>query len=67
MLRERLSAQRSRVLVRNASRDGTVKLLDAANKRLHPFIVGDKGTAEEALNGLSKDWQATFKKYKRVQ
>ena len=43
------------------------ELLDAANKRLHPFIVGDKGTAEEALNGLSKDWQATFKKYKRVK
>ena len=43
------------------------ELLDATNKRLHPFIVGDKGTAEEALNGLAKDWEATFKKYGRVK
>ena len=43
------------------------ELLDAANKRLHPFIVGDKGTAEEALNGLEKDWETTFKKYKRIK
>ena len=43
------------------------ELLDAANKRLHPFIVGDKGTAEETLNGLAKDWETTFKKYKRVK
>jgi multiple sugar transport system substrate-binding protein len=43
------------------------ELLDQANKRLHPFVVGDKGTAEEALNGLAKDWEGTFKKYKRVK
>ena len=39
------------------------ELLTAANKRWHPFVVGGKGTAEEALNGLEKDWEATFKKY----
>jgi hypothetical protein len=27
--------------------------------------VGGKGTAEEAMNGLADDWEATFKKYKR--
>jgi multiple sugar transport system substrate-binding protein len=32
---------------------------------MHPFITGNKGTAEEALNGLADDWEATFKKYKR--
>jgi multiple sugar transport system substrate-binding protein len=37
------------------------------NKRFHPFIVGNKGTAEEALNGLADDWESTFKKYKRYK
>jgi multiple sugar transport system substrate-binding protein len=39
------------------------ELLTAANRRWHPFVVGGKGTAEEALNALEKDWEATFKKY----
>lgn len=43
------------------------ELLTAANKRWHPFIVGGKGTAEEAQNGLAKDWEATFKKYGRTK
>ena len=43
------------------------ELLDQMNKRLHPFIVGNKGTAEEALNGLANDWETTFKKYKRYK
>jgi multiple sugar transport system substrate-binding protein len=43
------------------------ELLDQMNKRLHPFIVANKGTAEEALNGLANDWEATFKKYKRYK
>jgi multiple sugar transport system substrate-binding protein len=41
------------------------ELLEQMNKRMHPFITGNKGTAEEALNGLADDWEATFKKYKR--
>ena len=41
------------------------ELLTQMNKRLHPFVVGGKGTAEEALDGLADDWDATFKKYKR--
>jgi multiple sugar transport system substrate-binding protein len=39
------------------------ELLTAANKRWHPFVVGNKGTAEDALNALEKDWAATLKKY----
>ena len=31
------------------------------NKRWHPFVVGGKGTADEALNGLADDWEKTFK------
>jgi len=38
------------------------ELLDSTNKRLHPFIVGNKGTAEEALTGVASDWDKTFKK-----
>ena len=43
------------------------ELLTAANKRFHPFVVGGKGSAEEALNGLAKDWETTFKKYGRTK
>jgi multiple sugar transport system substrate-binding protein len=43
------------------------ELLEQMNKRLHPFVVGGKGTAEEAMNGLADDWDATFKKYKRYK
>ena len=38
------------------------ELLDSMNKRLHPFIVGNKGTAEEALTGVASDWDKTFRK-----
>lgn len=38
------------------------ELLDSMNKRLHPFIVGNKGTAEEALTGVANDWDKTFRK-----
>ncbi len=41
------------------------ELLTQINDRIYPFVVGDKGTAKEALDGLSQDWQATFKKYGR--
>ncbi|MGH9809963.1 MAG: ABC transporter substrate-binding protein, partial [Terriglobia bacterium] len=42
-------------------------LLEQMNKRLHPFIVGGKGTAEAALNGLAGDWENTFKQNKRYK
>ena len=43
------------------------ELLTAANQRLYPFIVGDEGTAQETLDALAADWEATFKKYGRLQ
>jgi multiple sugar transport system substrate-binding protein len=38
------------------------ELLTAANKRWHPFVVAGRGTAEEALNGLTKDWTSILKR-----
>ena len=43
------------------------ELLDQFNKRTHPFVVGGKGSAEDVLNGLADDWEATFKKYNRYK
>jgi multiple sugar transport system substrate-binding protein len=43
------------------------ELLDSMNKRLHPFVVGNKGTAEEAMTGIANDWDKTFKKYGRIK
>jgi len=40
-------------------------LLEQMNKRVYPFVVGGKGTADEALNGLADDWEKTFKQNKR--
>jgi multiple sugar transport system substrate-binding protein len=41
------------------------ELLIQMNQRIYPFITGGEGTAKEALDALSADWQATFKKYNR--
>jgi multiple sugar transport system substrate-binding protein len=35
-------------------------LLDM-QKRIHDYVVADKGTAQDALNGLTKDWTRDFK------
>ena len=43
------------------------ELLTAANQRLYPFIVGSEGTAQETLDALAADWEATFKKYGRLK
>ena len=43
------------------------ELLTAANQRLYPYIVGDEGTAQETLDALAADWEATFKKYGRLK
>lgn len=37
------------------------QLLQAMQKRLHDYVVADKGTAKEALDALIKDWQKVFK------
>jgi len=36
-------------------------LLLARQKRVHDYVVADKGTAKEALDLLVKDWQAILK------
>ena len=36
-------------------------LLQAMQKRLHEYVVANKGTAKEALDGLIADWTETFK------
>jgi len=41
------------------------ELLTQFNDNVYPFVVNNKGTAEEAMNGVIKDWTATFKKYNR--
>jgi multiple sugar transport system substrate-binding protein len=42
-------------------------LLQASQKRFHDYIVADKGTAKEALDGLIADWTATFKEDGKIQ
>ena len=37
------------------------QLLLAEQKRIHDYVVADKGTAKEALDLLVNDWQKTFK------
>jgi len=44
-----------------------VELLLAMQKRIHDYVVGDKGTAKQALDLLRKDWHDVFEeegKYK---
>ena len=36
-------------------------LLLAEQKRVHDFVVADKGTAKQALDGLLADWKKVFK------
>ncbi len=43
------------------------ELLDAMNKRLHPYVVGGKGTAKQALDGVAADWERIFKRYGRAK
>jgi multiple sugar transport system substrate-binding protein len=35
-------------------------LLQAMQKRLHDYVVADKGTAKEALDALIADWTQVF-------
>ena len=37
------------------------QLMLAEQKRVHDFVVADKGTAKEALDGLVADWKKIFK------
>ena len=40
-------------------------LLDM-QKRVHDYVVADKGTAKEALDLLVKDWQKVFKEEGKI-
>ena len=41
------------------------EILDQFNQNIYPYVVGDKCTAQEALDKTAKDWTATFNKYNR--
>ncbi len=43
------------------------EILDQMNQHIYPYVVGDKGTAQEALDATVKDWTATFNKYNRYK
>jgi multiple sugar transport system substrate-binding protein len=38
------------------------QLMLAMQKRIHDYVVADKGTAKEALDRLIKDWTEIFRK-----
>ena len=41
-------------------------LLQAMQKRLHDYVVADKGTAKEALDGLIVDWTEIFEEEGKI-
>jgi len=43
------------------------QLLLAEQKRIHDFVVADKGTAKEALDGLVADWKKVFKEDGKIK
>ncbi len=43
------------------------QLMLAMQKRTHDFVVADKGTAKEALDGLVSDWKKVFKEDGKVK
>ena len=43
------------------------QLLLAEQKRIHDFVVADKGTAKEALDLLVADWIKVFKEEGKVK
>ncbi|MGI6852489.1 extracellular solute-binding protein [Mesorhizobium sp. 1B3] len=42
------------------------ELLQQLNQRVYPYVVNGEGTAKETLDSLAADWNATFKKYGRM-
>ena len=37
------------------------QLMLATQKRVHDYVVADKGSAKEALDALTDDWKKVFK------
>ena len=42
------------------------ELLQAMQKRVHDYVVADKGTAKEALDLLIADWTEVFKEEGKI-
>jgi multiple sugar transport system substrate-binding protein len=42
------------------------ELMLAMQKRVHDYVVADKGSSKQALDLLIKDWQRTFKEVGRL-
>ena len=42
------------------------ELLLSMQKRVHDYVVADKGTAKEALDQLVKDWTKVFKEQGKI-
>jgi len=43
------------------------QLLQAMQKRVHDFVVAGKGTSQDALDGLLKDWTLVFKEDGKIK
>ena len=43
------------------------ELLQQLNQRIYPYVVNGQGTAKEALDQLTADWDQTFKRYGRIK
>ncbi len=43
------------------------QLLLAMQKRVHDFVVADKGTAKEAMDALVADWTKVFKEEGKIK
>ena len=43
------------------------QLLLAEQKRIHDYVVADKGTAKEALDGMVADWKKVFKEDGKIK
>ena len=56
-VRRRNELSQHRQLIRPAL---LARLMLALQKRVHDFVVGDKGTAKQAMDKLIEDWTETF-------
>ena len=43
------------------------ELLEVCQRNWHQYVVGDKGTAKEAMDTIAVDWEAIFKKHGRLK
>ena len=43
------------------------ELLEVCQRNWHQYVVGDKGTAKEAMDAIAVDWEAIFKKHGRLK